>query len=106
MSKQEIALCSFWGAENIKAAQIPKFLKENTYILCIMTSHVFLCAYYNNREYKSWNNKENWKRGESRNRKINPTKKKAHIHGLSSHIYCVLINLMANDKNADVYIPL
>ena len=32
--------------------------------------------------------------------------KKAHIHGLSSHIYCVLINLMANDKNTDVYIPL
>ena len=32
--------------------------------------------------------------------------KKAHIHGLSSHIYCVLIKLMANDKNTDVYIPL
>ena len=32
--------------------------------------------------------------------------KKAHIHGLSSHIYSVLINLMANDKNIDVYIPL
>ena len=32
--------------------------------------------------------------------------KKAHIHGLSSHIYYVLINLMANDKNIDVYIPL
>ena len=32
--------------------------------------------------------------------------KKSHIHGLSSHIYCVLINLMANHKNTDVYIPL
>ena len=31
---------------------------------------------------------------------------KAHIHGLSSHIYCVLINLMANDQSADIYIPL
>ena len=32
--------------------------------------------------------------------------KKAHIHGLSSYIYCVLINLMANDKSTVVYIPL
>ena len=32
--------------------------------------------------------------------------KKAHIHGLSSHIYCLLINLMASDKNTDVCIPL
>ena len=32
--------------------------------------------------------------------------KKAHIHGLSLHVYCVLINLMANDKNTGVYIPL
>ena len=32
--------------------------------------------------------------------------KKAHIHGSSSHIYCVLINLMAIDKNTGVYIPL
>ena len=32
--------------------------------------------------------------------------KKAHIHGLSSHIYYVLINLMANDQSAGIYIPL
>ena len=32
--------------------------------------------------------------------------KKAHIHGLSSHIYYVLINLMANDHSAGIYIPL
>ena len=32
--------------------------------------------------------------------------KKAHIHGSSSYIYCVLINLMANDESTDVYIPL
>ena len=29
--------------------------------------------------------------------------KKAHVHRLSSHIYCVLIDLMANDKSTDVY---
>ena len=31
---------------------------------------------------------------------------KAHVHGLSSYIYCVLINLMENDKSTVVYIPL
>ena len=59
-----------------------------------MPPHVFLCA-YNNRGYKN----------EKKRTKANQMKK-AHIHGLSSHIYCVLINLMATDKNTDVYIPL
>ena len=59
-----------------------------------MPPHVFLCA-YNNRGYKN----------EKKRTKANQMKK-AHIHGLSSHIYCVLINLMTTDKNTDVCIPL
>ena len=51
-----------------KAAQIPKFLKKSTYIWCIMSSHVFLCAYYNNRGYKNANNKENGRIGDNRNK--------------------------------------
>ena len=70
-----------------------------------MPSHVFLCAYYNNRGYK--NGKTRKTEGEmvtETNRNKANQMKKAHIHGLSSHIFCVLINLMANDKNTDVYI--
>ena len=32
--------------------------------------------------------------------------KKAYIHGLSSHIHCVLINYIANDKKCRCLYPL
>ena len=72
-----------------------------------MSSHVFLCACYNNRGYK--NGKTRKTEGEmvtETNRNKANQMKKAHIYGLSSHVYCVLINLMTNDQSADIYIHL
>ena len=70
-----------------------------------MPSDVFLCFYYGDMKMQITRKTERQMITETKRNKTQPNEK-AHIHVLSLHIYCVLINLMANNKSTDVYIPL